>query len=93
MIMIIIILCVTLLPNMIGTAPPEGTSGGGFGSSPDLELKDVAQTFFTAALFQSAFMGLVAGVFEEGEVVAGIKHTFIMLLITWLIFKIIAVGV
>jgi len=90
--MIIIILCVTLLPNMIGTAPPEGTSGGGFGS-PDLELKDVAQTFFTAALFQSAFMGLVAGVFEEGEVVAGVKHTFIMLIITWLIFKIIAVGV
>jgi len=84
--LIVVIICVTLLPNIVST-PDSNVGAAGVG------VKDVAQTFFTAAIFQSAFMGIVAGVFEEGEVGAGVKHTFIMLVITWLIFKIIGVGV
>ena len=88
--LIVIIICVTLLPNIVSSNSGES---GDITLGASVTVKDVAQTFFTAAIFQSAFMGIVAGVFEEGEVGAGIKHSFIMLIITWLIFKIIAVGV
>ncbi len=91
--LIIVVICVTLLPNIVSNNPPETTTGSAGFSLARLEVKEVAMPFFTAALFQGAFMGLVAGVFEEGEIVAGIKHTFIMLLITWLVFKVIALGI
>ena len=48
----------------------------------------VSQMFYTAAIVQSIFMGLVAGVFEEGNVVSGVKHVFIMSLIIFVVFKI-----
>lgn len=89
--LIVVIICVTLLPNIVGT-PTTGSGNASLGSA-STTVKEVALTFFTAALFQSAFMGIVAGVFEEGEVVAGVKHSFVMLIITWLVFKLIALGV
>ena len=38
-------------------------------------------------------MGIVTGVFEQGNVASGVKHMFIMILITWLIFKFIVGGI
>jgi len=49
--------------------------------------------FFYAALIQSAGMGLVTGVFEEGNVISGVKHIFIMMLVAWLIFKLLITGI
>jgi len=45
--------------------------------------------FFTTTFFQSIGMGLVTGVFEEGSVVSGVKHVFIMGVITWVVFKLV----
>lgn len=91
--MIIIIICLTLLPNLVGGSVISTSAPSTLGGGQSLELKEIADTFFWAALFQSGFMGIVAGVFEEGEVKAGIKHSFFMLLICWLVFKLISVGV
>jgi len=86
--LIIIILCKTLIPNMLESG---GSSSVGIGGA--MELESVITVFFYAALVQSAGMGLVTGVFEEGNIVSGVKHIFVMMLITWLIFKLIVTGI
>lgn len=63
----------------LATATPG--MGGGISSSQIIPI------FFYAALIQGFGSGLVAGVFEEGNLPAGIKHAFIIVLVTWLTFK------
>lgn len=84
--MIIVILCISLIPAMLGegSASLAQASGGSGG----LGQKMVTDLFFVAAIIQSIGMGVVAGVFEEGNFNTGIKHIFIMVLITWLAFKV-----
>lgn len=76
--MIITILCSSLIPAM---TTGEGVSGG------SITTDDIIPVFFYASLVQTVGMGVVAGVFEEGNVVSGIKHIFVMILITWCMFK------
>jgi hypothetical protein len=54
---------------------------------------DVLSLFFYAALVQTGGMGIVTGVFEQGNVQSGVKHMFIMILVTWMIFKFIVGGI
>ncbi|RLF32133.1 MAG: type II secretion system F family protein [Thermoplasmata archaeon] len=94
-ILIILVLCKSLLPAMTGAAgaqlQSEAMNAGATGGR--MSMKDVTQLFFTAALIQTGLMGLVTGVFEEGTVVSGVKHSFIMLLVTWLAFKLLITGI
>jgi len=81
--LIIIVLCKSLLPNMLNEGASElasATSGGSGGNQ--ITQFAVTQVFFAASLIQSAGMGIVTGVFEEGNMISGVKHTFIMMLIT-----------
>ena len=80
--LIIALLCTTLLPNMTGM----GTAGS-VGTGTSTELTEIVPVFFYSAIIQSLGMGMVAGVFEEGELVSGVKHCFGMVLVSWLIFK------
>jgi flagellar protein FlaJ len=88
---IMIVLCKSLLPAMMG----QGSAGMAttMGKSSDISQTDITYVFFYAALIQTAGMGAVTGVFEEGNVVSGVKHIFIMILITWIIFKFFVMGV
>lgn len=83
--MIIALLCQTLIPAMTGSSSIEmqGTMGGIGG----IKQEDIIPVFFYATIVQSVGMGLVTGVFEEGNVVSGVKHIFIMVLVTWVVFK------
>ena len=85
--LIIIILCKTLIPSMLTKDPSE------IGIGSPIEIEEVVSLFFYASLVQSFGMGIVTGVFEEGNVVSGVKHTFVMMLITWLIFKLLITGI
>jgi flagellar protein FlaJ len=89
--MIMIVLCKNLLPAMVTTGSQSlaQTRGG----SANIKLTDVSYLFFYAAIIQSAGMGAVTGVFEEGNVLSGVKHIFIMILVTWIVFKFIVGGV
>lgn len=95
--MILIILTNSLIPAMLG----EGSAGlgeasqSGLGASGGggLTEKAVTDVFYYGALIQCMGMGLVTGVFEEGTVMAGIKHTFIMTLVCWIVFKVVVGGV
>lgn len=88
--LIILILTKTLIPSLQG----EGFSGlsstissaGGIASNR-ITVSDISGLFFAASVVQSIFMGIVVGIFEERDIISGIKHIFIMVLITWIIFK------
>ena len=84
--LILIILCKSFLPNIVGDAGAELQTGA-MKSGTVIKMHHVEPVFYSAALVQSIFMGIVTGVFEDGTFYAGIKHTFIMILITWVIFK------
>jgi flagellar protein FlaJ len=43
--------------------------------------------FSHAAMIQGFFSGLVAGQMGEGDVVAGLKYSAIMLIIAWVTFR------
>ena len=88
--LIIVILSKTLIPNMLGT---KMSGDIGMGGSSNISPGTVTLMFFTANLVQSGFMGIVTDVFEEGNVISGVKHVFIMLLITWVVFKFIVMGI
>lgn len=83
--LIIVLLCSTLIPAMTG----EGATGlaGAHGGKGGITENDIIPVFFYANLVQGVGMGLVTGVFEEGNVISGVKHVFIMVLITWVVFK------
>jgi flagellar protein FlaJ len=89
--LIIIVLCKSLLPSMI----TEGSSGmsTAMGKTSDMTLLDVTSLFYYAALVQTGGMGIIAGVFEEGDIVSGVKHMFVMILVSWMFFKFLVTGV
>ncbi|MFQ6121005.1 MAG: type II secretion system F family protein, partial [Methanosarcinales archaeon] len=71
-------------------ASSGGASGSGFLGSVDLPL--YKRLFYHAALIQGFCSGLIAGVMGEGNVLSGLKHSIIMVTISYLIFKLL-VGV
>ncbi len=83
--LIIAILCVSLIPAMTGQESVQ--LSGVMAGSGGITQEHVVPVFFYATLIQSAGMGAVTGVFEEGNVVSGVKHIFIMSLVTWGVFK------
>ena len=93
--LIVIIITKTLLPSLMGSSGATLQGGAAISSlqnTPDDILK-ITQVFFSAAVIQSGLMGIVAGVFEEGDVIAGVKHSFIMIIIAWVTFKFFVGGV
>ena len=94
--LIIIILCKSLLPSMLGQGAQQAATAyesSGIGGGGGISQKAITEVFFYASLVQGFGMGIVTGVFEEGNMISGVKHTFIMLLITWLIFKLLITGI
>jgi len=92
--LILIILTKSLIPTMVGEGSAglgQATTGGTGGDS--ITQSAVTNVFYYGALIQCSGMGIVAGVFEDGTVIAGIKHSFIMLLVCWICFKFIVTGV
>lgn len=84
--LIIVVLGGTFIPAMTGqgsTSLQAGTLGGAGG----INKSNIMPIFFATTFFQSIGMGLVTGVFEEGNVLSGVKHVFIMCVITWVVFK------
>jgi len=92
--LIIVILSKTLIPNMMGSQSLDFRGGTGLGgTSASIDQYSITIMFLTATLIQSGFMGVVTGVFEEGDVSASVKHIFIMILITWIVFKFVVMGI
>jgi flagellar protein FlaJ len=82
---IITILTSTFIPAMTGSGSAGLTQAMGGGSG--VKTEEITPIFFAATIVQGFFSGLVAGVFEVGKVSSGVKHMFIIVLVTWFVFK------
>jgi flagellar protein FlaJ len=82
---IMVILNLSFIPAMIGTGA-QGLasimSGGSTGQSVE-----ILSVFYLATLVQGIGSGVVAGVFEDGSLYSGVKHVFILTLVSWITFK------
>jgi hypothetical protein len=58
------------------------------GGGGTVNQEDVSMVFYLATLVQGLGSGLVAGVFEDGNLSSSVKHVFVMVLISWLAFKV-----
>lgn len=83
---IVLILCTSFIPAMVGG---EGTQGmqGVMGGGSRVSEEEISGMFFLACLVQAFGSALVAGVFEDGRYTSSVKHIFIMVFVTWLMFK------
>lgn len=90
--LILVVLCKSLLPSMLGSGA-AGMQAAAMHNVGTMSQFDVTQLFFIALLIQGGLMGLVTGVFEEGTPISGVKHSFIMLLVCWIVFKFIVGGI
>ncbi len=88
---IILILQFKILPLISGiTSPTAGATIGGGAAAPitgDL-TKEVSSSFLYLLLAQGFFSGLIIGKLSEGSIKAGVKHSFILVVISLLVTSI-----
>jgi len=83
---VVLILLTSFIPAMVGgegSQSMQGIMGGGSIASQT----QINSVFYLACLVQAFGSALVAGVFEDGRYSSSVKHIFIMVLSTWLMFK------
>jgi flagellar protein FlaJ len=82
---IVAILAGVFIPTITGSeAKGLSQSMGGTGL---ISQAEIIQVFYLATLVQSMGTGLVAGIFEDGHLESSVKHIFILVLVSWLVFK------
>ena len=84
---VIMILCTSFLPMMevmAEKAAETGAEAGAGGSSSDVELYKML--FFHALVVQGFFAGAVAGKIGEGSVLAGMKHSAIFVIVSFIVY-------
>jgi flagellar protein FlaJ len=86
-IVIILVLQFQILPMIIGIVPSGTTLGiGGLGSSgAPIDEQEIANAFLYLLLIQGAFSGLTIGKLSEGNIKPGIKHSFVLMLMAFMI--------
>jgi flagellar protein FlaJ len=84
---VIAILVSTFLTTMAEAGAAAATSGAGSKFIGEVDIFFYKRLFSHAAMIQGFFSGLVAGQMGEGDVVAGVKYSVIMLTIAWLTFR------
>ncbi len=83
---IVLILCTSFIPSMIGVEGSQSVQGL-MGGSENASQEEISNVFYLACLVQAFGSALVAGVFEDGRYTSSVKHIFLMVFVTWLMFK------
>ncbi len=78
---------VPLMPQVQG-AQELGVGGIGVGGIDTATIKTI---FFHASLIQGFSTGLLAGKLRSGEILSGLKHSIIMVIIAWLVFTVLII--
>lgn len=86
-IVIILVMQFKILPMVSGIADLGTTEGviGDIASGSGLSQEEISNSFLYLLLVQGLFSGLAIGKLAEGNVKAGIKHSFILMLSSFLI--------
>ena len=85
-IVIILVFQFQIFPMIVGIIPSAGSLGiGGIGGGAPIEESEIANSFLYLLLLQGAFSGLIIGKLSEGNIKPGIRHSFIMMLLAFMI--------
>ncbi|MDD1679882.1 MAG: type II secretion system F family protein [Methanomicrobiales archaeon] len=84
---VIAILVSTFLTTMAQAGAAAATSGAGSQFIGEVDIFFYKRLFSHAAMIQGFFSGLVAGQMGEGDAVAGVKYSVLMLAIAWITFR------
>jgi pilus assembly protein TadC len=68
-----------------GSFASMGTGGGGGGAAEPIDQEDMSNSFLYLILIQGFFTGLTIGKLGEGGIKAGIKHSFALMFISFII--------
>ena len=83
---VIFVISTTFLAEMAAAGERMAASGGQGGFLGSFDLEAYTQLFKHAAIIQGLSSGLMAGAMGEGSVMAGLKHSIIMMTIGYVIF-------
>lgn len=88
-IVIMLITELKILPMTVGLAQNQGVGLGGSGGlmgggGGDVNTEDLSRAFLELLLVQGFFAGLVIGKLSEGSTKAGLKHSFILTILAWI---------
>ncbi|MBW6470585.1 MAG: type II secretion system F family protein [Methanosarcinaceae archaeon] len=83
---VIFVISTTFLAEMAAAGERMAASGGQGGFLGSFNLEAYTQLFKHAAIIQGVSSGLMAGAMGEGSVMAGLKHSIIMMTIGYVIF-------
>jgi flagellar protein FlaJ len=80
-------LLVNIAPEVVGAAGLGGIGVGGLGAGGGaaLSAQEISSAFLYLLLVQGFFSGLAIGKLSEGNIKAGIRHSFILMLLAFLI--------
>jgi len=87
-IIIILVMQFQILPMVsgLGDIKDSGLMGFGFGgASEDISQDEISNSFLYLIIAQGFFTGLVIGKLAEGNIKAGIKHSFALMFLSFLI--------
>ncbi len=85
-IVIILVLQFQILPLLIDMAPDlGGVAGISAGGGAPITQEEISSSFLYLLLAQGFFSGLAIGKLSEGNIKAGIRHSFVLILLSFLI--------
>jgi len=82
---IILVMQFEILPMVSGIADVGGVAGIGISGGETIDQSQVASSFLYLLLVQGLFSGLIIGKLAEGNIKAGMKHSFILMLSSFFI--------
>nr|AAU84353.1 conserved hypothetical protein [uncultured archaeon GZfos9D8] len=88
---VIMILCTSFLPMMevmAEKAAEKGAAGGAEGGLTSADIELFKMLFFHALVVQGFFAGVVAGKIGEGSVLAGLKHSLIFVVVSFIVYTV-----
>jgi flagellar protein FlaJ len=85
-IVIILVMQFQILPMIVNIVPTGETLGiTGIGGGAPLSEEEISNSFLYLLLIQGLFSGLTIGKLAEGSAKTGIKHSFVLMLVAFLI--------
>ena len=86
---IVLIMQFYIVPMISGIADVSGLGIGGVTTTGgSIEAEEISKAFLYLLLFQGFFTGLTIGKLSEGSIKAGIKHSFALVLISFIVSSI-----
>lgn len=83
------VLAVMFLPELLGATQAAAESGASTAlfSSSRVQLRGIKDAYFQALLVQAFGNGLIAGMIRDGSLAAGLKHIFILVIISYFAYR------